>query len=361
MKTRLKDTLDSVGLVWVTVLLAALMSSLIYLIPSLWQTWTHAGPTLVNPGGFVTGHDFVAFYAASEAVLQGNAVLVYDQSFMSAAQVAFVGSEEIGYLAFMYPPTYLLLISPLSTLPYLTALALWQATPFAVLLLLLRRLELPPVSLLMAAGAPAVAQALFAGQNGILLAVLLAGGLLSLGSRPLLAGVLLGLATAKPQVALLLAPALIAGGNWRTLGAMAATFTLMAAASAAMLGPETWTNYFSVLGQAREHLAQGQLPWYRMPTVYTALRMAGLSDGMASFFQVAAAGAVIGAIFWAWRKPVPADLRVALLLAGAPLATPFMYDYDLPFMLFAIALYILNAAGRLLGHWERILLLLVWI
>ena len=352
---------DLIGLPWMTVLLVALASSLMYLGPSLWQTWTHDGPTLVNPGGFVTGHDFVAFYTASKAVLAGDAAMVYDRDFMMAAQIAVVGTSDIGYLAFMYPPTYLLLVAPLATLPYFPALALWQTLPFVVFLLLLHRIPLPPIALVMAAGAPAVAQALFAGQNGLMFALFLGGGLMVLDRRPLLAGLLLGLATAKPQLAALLVPALIAGREWKALAAMLAAGAGLALLSAVLLGAGVWSSYITVPGDVREFMALGRFPWSRMPTVYTAARLAGLSDTAGTVLQAAGTSLVVAGIAWIWWRGGPANLRIASVLAGAPLATPFMYDYDLPFMLIAIGLYLADALARGPAQWERIMLLLVWL
>ncbi len=362
MNTRsLQQRLDSIGLPWMAVLLVALASSLIYLGPSLWQTWTHDGPTLVNPAGFVTGHDFVAFYAASKAVLGGDAAMVYDRDFMMAAQIEIVGTSDIGYLAFMYPPTYLLLVAPLATLPYFPALALWQILPFVTFLLLLRRIALPPIALVMAAGAPAVAQALFAGQNGLVFALCLGGGLMVLDRRPLLAGLLLGLATVKPQLAVLLVPALIAGREWKALAAMLATGTGIVVLSAVLLGPDVWSNYMTVPGDVREFLALGQFPWSRMPTVYAAARLVGLSDTAGTLLQAAGTSMAVAGIAWTWWRGDPANLRIASVLAAAPLATPFMYDYDLPFMLFAAGLYLSDALERGPAPWEKIMLLLVWL
>lgn len=357
----IQQRLDSIGLLWLTILLIFLASSLIYLAPSLWQTWTHDGATLVNQGGFVTGHDFVAFYAASKAVWSGDAAMVYDRDFMMAAQIEVVGTSDIGYLAFMYPPTYLLLVAPLATLPYFPALALWQTLPFVVLLLLLRRIPLPPIALVMAAGAPAVAQALFAGQNGLVFALFLGGGLMVLDRRPLLAGLLLGLATAKPQLAALLVPALIAGREWKALAAMLAAGAGLALLSAVLLGAGVWSSYITVPGDIREYMALGRFPWSRMPTLYTAARLAGLSDTAGAVLQAAGTSLVVAGIAWIWWRAGPANLRIASVLAGVPLATPFMYDYDLPFMLIAIGLYLADALARGPAQWEKIMLLLVWL
>lgn len=363
----LKKTLDAVGLPWVTVILLAAMSSLIYLGPALWQTWTHQGPTLVTEGsgagdGFVAGHDFVAFYSASQLVQNGQAALVYSEPEMLRAQHELVGSTDVGYLAFMYPPTFLLFLAPLSYLPYFTALALWLLLPFcAYLFILYRQSGLPPAALFMAALAPSVAQTLFAGQNGLLLAALLAAGLLNHRRRPALAGILLGLATAKPQLAILIFPALLAGRHWRTLIFAALTLGLMAALATALFGAEIWQTYSAIPGLAREWLAQGRLPWPRMPTVYTAMRLAGSGDTLGSAIQILVAAGALAGVVWAWWRRCDPALSVAALLAAAPLTTPFLYDYDLPFMLTALALYGAAAMTSGWNKWDKPLLLIVWL
>lgn len=359
----LKKTLDAVGLPWATVLLIAVASTLIYTGPALWQTWTHHGPTLVTDGdGFVAGHDFVAFYSASQAVQGGNARQVYDATFMKARQHALVGDDTVGYLPFMYPPTFLLLVAPLSALPYFPALALWLALPLGALLLTIgRSVEVPPAALFMVIAAPAAGQAAFAGQNGFLFAALLSAGLLLHERQPVLAGILLGFATAKPQLAALVFPALAFGRHWRALAAAAAMVIVMVLISAAAFGPEIWLTYIKVPGLAREWLAAGRLPWPRMPTVYAALRLAGLGDLPASIVQILAALLVTASVAWIWWCKGPVRLRIAALLAAAPLATPFMYDYDLPFMLTALALFVAEAASTGWRPWEKPLTLAVWL
>lgn len=363
----LKETLDAVGLPWLTVLLLAAMSSLIYLGPALWQTWTHQGPTLITEGsgagdGFVAGHDFVAFYSASQLVQDGMAALVYSEPEMLKAQHELVGSTDVGFLAFMYPPTYLLFLAPLSSMPYFPALALWLLLPFcAYLLILHRQVRLPAAALFMAALAPSIAQTLFAGQNGLLLAALLSAGFLAHATRPALAGILLGLATVKPQLAILIFPVLIAGRHWTAALYAALTLAAMAALATVMFGAEIWQVYSTVPAVAREWLAEGRLPWPRMPTVYTAMRLAGSGDMTASAVQLVTGACVLAAIAWLWWRRADPALSVAALFAGAPLTTPFLYDYDLPFMVTALALFTASAIETGWRKWEKPLLLVVWL
>lgn len=365
--TSLKNTLDSLGLPWVTVLLVAAMSTFIYTGSALWQTWTHEGPSLVTAGtgdgdGFVAGHDFVAFYSASQAILGGNADQVYDERYMKSAQHRLVGSDDVGYLAFMYPPTYMLMVSPLSFLSYFQALALWLSIPFLALLLALwRGTHLPEAALLLVAASPAVGQTLFAGQNGLLFAALLTVGVLLQDRRPLVAGALFGLAMAKPQIGIILLPALLFGHRWTILLAIGATLAVMAGLATAFFGPDVWTAYADIPAQAREWLAAGRLPWARMPTVYAALRLAGSSDALASLVQLTTALIVVSAVAWLWFRGASLKMRNAAMLAGIPLATPFLYDYDLPLMLTALALFVLDARSNGCRPGEKIILLLVWL
>lgn len=363
----IKSTLDAVGLPWVTILLIAVMSSFIYTGPALWQTWTHTGPTLVTDGagtgeGFVAGHDFIAFYTASLTVLDGNSAMIYDEAFMKPAQHELIGNSTVGFLPFVYPPTYLLLVSPLALVPYFPALALWLFVPLLFLLVTMgRRIDIPPAALLLAVTAPAVGQALFAGQNGLLFAALLTGGLLLHDRRPALAGILLGLATAKPQLAVLLFPALIFGRQWVVLLSAAGTLAAIIVLSTMFFELEAWRVYATIPGQAREWLAAELLPLARMPTLYAAARLTGFGDLTAILAQMATGLAVLATVAWVWWRGTTIELRAAVLLAGAPLTTPYLYAYDLPFMLPALAIFMAHACKTGWRIWEKPLLLAVWL
>jgi len=195
----------------------------------------------------------------------------------------------------------------------------------------------------------------------LLFAMLLGGGFLLLGNRPIAAGILLGLATAKPQLAILIFPALLAGRQWAAL-AITASILLSAIGLATFLfGAGIWETYASIPAQTREWLAAGRLPWERMPTVYAAARMTGLGDAAATAVQAVAGVATLATVCWIWWRGSSPALLSAAVLAGAPLTTPFLYDYDLPFMVVALALYIKEANAKGWHAWDKPLLLIVWI
>jgi len=115
------------------------------------------------------------------------------------------------------------MLFPLGELSYFTALAAWQLLPLLGFLLVMSRMGIPWALFFLLPLSGAVVQNIAAGQNGSLSAFFLAGALLTLERRPIVAGVLFGLMTFKPQLALLIAPTLLFGRHWRALIVLAVT------------------------------------------------------------------------------------------------------------------------------------------
>ena len=110
----------------------------------------------------------------------------------------------MGLHSFSNPPSILPIIAWLGALNYGLAFALWCAGGLALLLAAAWPLSRKPGLALLILFSPAVVVCLDAGQNGLFTAALLVGGLRLADRRPILAGVLLGLANFKPQHGLLI-------------------------------------------------------------------------------------------------------------------------------------------------------------
>ncbi|MFD2136193.1 glycosyltransferase family 87 protein [Novosphingobium resinovorum] len=111
---------------------------------------------------------------------------------------------------------------------------------------------------------PAVPIVVTHGQTAFLVAGLLGAGLWLVPTRPVLAGVLLGLATIKPQFGLLLPIVLLLTGQWRTILAAVLTAALLAAASALLFGGEVWSGWLSASARAEEAMAAGAVGYAKM-------------------------------------------------------------------------------------------------
>ncbi len=354
-KARRRHRLARIVKVAVVVLLLEL--SLAYLIMGSYRTLTGSGH--VNQSGNPIGADFVQYYSASVLVRAGEPAATYDLGRLHAVEQEVIGAE-IGQWPWYYPPTFLLVVSPLARMPYLVALAVWLFVGVGAYLVVVHRIAphpaTPPLALLF----PAAGSVIFSGQNGCLSAALIGAGLVLLERRPVLAGVLFGLLSYKPQLGLLIPLALLAGGYWRAFAAAAITTLAFAAASLAVFGIESWSAFIDSLPAARKMVEGGESPWFKMVSVFPAARLLGADVATAWVLQGLAVAASVAAVIWIWRRPAPLSSKASVLVLAIPLSTPYAQFYDLAMLALPIAWLAWEGrnAGWLSG--ERLALAALW-
>lgn len=329
------------------------------LVGGLATSWA-TGSGLMNGAGLAVGRDFTMFWSASVLALEGRAGSVYDFQLIRELQGLLTGVPDPAYPVWLYPPTGLLLVAPVSLLPYKVSLVVWTAAGLGALGAVLWRILRDPAAVVLLLLFPAVSLCLINGQSGVWLAALLGGGLALLDRRPWLAGVLLGVATVKPQMLLLVVPCLLVGRHWRAIGGLAATFLGMVALSVLAFGTGAWTGFFdSVLGGV-DILGQVR-PLERMPSVFVAASLVGLDRGAATALQVAVALLMLAAVGWLWLKRFPMAIRGSALLFAVPLVTPYSFDYDLAVLTVALAWLLLEGGRRGVLRREKVLLAVLWV
>ena len=317
----------------------------------------------VTRNGIPTSIDFSFIYVAGGFAQSAHPVLAYDYSAFSAAQAALFGSPHGGfpYYHFLYPPVFLLYTYPLALLPYVVAFVIWTGGTF-LLYEAAAWLVVPRLATLVAAAVPIVVISnAHLGQNGFLTAGLLGLGLAVLDDRPVLAGILFGLLTYKPQFGVLLPLALIAAGRWRAIAAAAVTVLALAALAALAFGHDAWPAYMQSLRGFDARLSPDAGVVYHYQSVFGALLWAGLGPGAAWRAQLAAAAAAAGLVCWVWSRPAPYPLKAATLCIGAALATPYVLIYDLCLLPIAAAFVIRDGLARGFRGGERSALLLLFL
>jgi alpha-1,2-mannosyltransferase len=182
------------------------------------------------------------------------------------------------------------------------------------------------------------------GQCSFLIVALLAAGAGLLDRRPALAGIMFGLLSCKPQFVLMIPVLLLARKAWRAAAASAVTAIAMAAVSLVWLGPTIWTGWFGVIARSAGD-ADGR--WVLLgrlwgESVYTCVYLLGAPHVLAQAAQLGAILLAGAAVCYAFRRPMPPPLRVAVLLAASLLAAPHSGPYDL--------VLLVAAAGLLLSH-----------
>ncbi|MEM7222070.1 MAG: glycosyltransferase family 87 protein [Pseudomonadota bacterium] len=306
--------------------------------------------------------DFFAFYSSARLLWEGGAPWeLYDGAILKAFQMS-LGAGQEGLHPFNYPPTYLLIIWPFGGLTYPVALIVWQLVTLALFVLALRTAGLRPFEILAAVVAPVTILNFSGGQNGCLTSALLIGGLALLSRRQAVAGGLFGLLTVKPHLGLLVPLVCLAERRWLAIASAATVTGLLIAVTVVLFGAGIWQAYLDFLvgfqAQVQDQAAGAFLDY--SATVLMAGQILGVPKALAAGLQIAVSLGVALAVWWAWRRPTDGDLRLALLLIGVSLATPFGFLYDLPFMAVAIVLVARLALRDGFMPYEILCLATVW-
>ncbi len=178
---------------------------------------------------------------------------------------------------------------------------------------------------------PAALFTLATGQASLLLAGLLVGGFRLLGHRPLLAGVLFGLLTMKPQLGLLIPLMLLIRGQWLAIASAATTAALLLILSLALFGLGPWQDYLAntVPYQHRILTEPFGLVWALLTTPYAFLVQIGFGVVAAKVLHVTiACGLLVLAIAAIVRSRTVASDCVVVAFT-AVLLSPYILAYDL--------------------------------
>ncbi|RKU04472.1 hypothetical protein C7H84_05700 [Burkholderia sp. Nafp2/4-1b] len=309
----------------------------------IWTTVVHHAPGSVpaRPGA-----DFSVFWSASYAMLHGSPALAYDFSAfsrLSAALFANLGRDT--FAPWLYPPTYLLLVTPLALLPFALGYPLFVGCGVVVLGLAAWRVSglraIPGaarVAPLALAAAPCMFVTATLGQNAFLTASCAALAVYWAERRPMWAGLCIGLLSVKPQMALLFPFVLVAVRAWRTIAWAALATATFAALSVLACGIESLRLFVAGTGLARSIvLEHGIVFWFASPTPFATLRLAGVPLGVAYAAHACIAAIAIAAACSAWMQSRDTRVRAAVLAVATLVANPYVWHYELPWLVITMA------------------------
>jgi alpha-1,2-mannosyltransferase len=332
----------------------------------------------IDVQGRPIGTDFSNVYAAGTYVLDGNPDAPFDPPQQYAREQTIFGAATPFY-GWHYPPYFLFIAGGLAKLPYGAALAVWQASTFALYLLAIWaiiKIAFPQNAetrnargagvtegwLLLAIAFPAVLVNIGHGQNGFLTAALLGGALVSLDRRPLFAGILFGFLVYKPQFGLMIPIALLAGAHRRSFAAAAATVAVLTLVTTFAFGLQVWPAFLASTHFSRTVvLEQGNTGWEKIQSLFSWARMWGAPIPLAYALQGALTVALGIALVWLWRSATPAALKAAALCLASILATPYTLDYDMMVLGPVIAFFAVDGLVRGFAPWEKTALAGVWL
>ena len=291
--------------------------------------------------------DFFAFWSFGRFVQEHPATEIYNQVTLMAFQHSLDAGFQLFY-PYGYPPSFLLLLGPLAWFSFATAYLVWVLAGLVAYVAVAARLigdnnreRLLAIAALLVA--PTTIISVVYGQTGFLTAALLIGALLLLRAHPILAGILLGALTFKPQLGLLIPVALVAAGAWRTIAAAAGTLAGLVVASSMAYGWSIWPRWATGIVTFSGAVETMRDAFNRIMVTPTAgLLMLGLDRTFANVVQALLALAAAIVIWIAFRRG-KRPLAIAALLVGSCLATPFAFVYDMPMVTAGVLLYFAQA------------------
>jgi arabinofuranan 3-O-arabinosyltransferase len=319
------------------------------------------GIWLLDGNGLPVYQDFACAYAAGLEALHGATASIYIPAEFARMQEALVGAGHARFSLWPYPPIYFLILAPLAILPYVVAFLTWILTTLLGCIVVVYMIVRQPPAIALVLTSPFAVANVLAGQSGFLTASLIGAALLTLERQPVLAGVLIGCLTFKPQWGILIPVALVAAGEWRAIASAAGTTVILAGASVAAFGIDAWAAFpRELVAQAHLNLFAPSSRWGLAQSVYGLIRflhggatVAWLAQGMTTF-----ATAVI--VWLVWRSRARYALKAAALSAAALLATPYAFPYDLTAIAVPVAFLAKDQLDRGLLRGEQTMLLVLF-
>jgi alpha-1,2-mannosyltransferase len=340
---------------------------LIYVV--LLGLWAWSSHGFTASGEHRPGTDFSVFWVAAHAMLHGSPIQVYDYLQFGRLERLLAGNNQSGdFLPWLYPPMFLVLVTPLALLPLWPAFFTFVAASIAIYVAVVLRVSglgaaLSTVKLasFVTVAFPCVFVCATFGQNALLTAALAGFAVYSVDRKPVLAGILIGLLAAKPQMALLFPVVLIAARAWRVIAVAAVTAVLFTALSVLVCGPQSLHLFFASADLAREITLEGNPSfWLASSAPFAVFRLAGL--GLTQSYLAQACIAVVAAAVacHVWWRTHDVGSRASILAVATLIANPYTWHYELTWLGIAVACMIASGLRRGWLRGEQTVLVLAW-
>jgi len=287
------------------------------------------------------GGDFVNFWVASLMVLQGKAAALFDAAQYSATLHELYGSDFS--VRWLYPPHFLLVIWPLALMPFMVAYAVFMAGTLALFLFVAAKAWGSREIVFWLVLAPVTFLGILLGQTAFLVGALMIGAIFLWDERPVLAGILLGLLTIKPQFGVLIPLVLLLERRWLVIGVATATTLALAGLSVLAFGVEPWRAFLDGMGGPNGDILRTASKTFlsiQMST-FGAARYGDLTIAQAATMQAIVGVLAVLALIRTTLSGARRDTKAAMLVVATYLFSPYVLFYDLAALTFvALWLYL---------------------
>ena len=291
--------------------------------------------------------DFLAMWTGGRMANAAPARL-YDFAATDRAQAWLLGAAAHDR-PFPYPPSSLLVFSPLGRLDFWIAATLWTGLTLAAFACVTAA-RLPTrrraVGVALVLLTPGAVWAAISGQVSFFVGALVVGGMAMLERRPWLAGACLGVAAAFKPTVLLMAPvALIAGGHWRAMLGAALAGLAVVGLSVAVFGLGPWQAWIAAEPAFADHIIHNPRYFTGIITPTGLALQLGLTgwSGVAWRVGFAVVGVVMAVVVF--RRTTDLAPRLTALIGGGLLISPYVMTYETALLAPGAVLAVLTATG----------------
>ena len=302
------------------------------------------------------GTDFLAFWGAGHVTAAGDPVAAYDLTMQEQVQT---GTGSNGWFVFVNPPPFLFAVAPFGAMPFSIAWIAWVAATFSGWAWAAIRAfpRLWPLVVVYPGALLAAGHA----QSGLLTGALLVTAAHELGRRQGIAGAAIGALIVKPHLAVLAPVWFARSGKWRAFFSAGISAVALVGLSWLVFGTETMLGY-TTSWQASRALMEGinddfllrQATWFAQARIFggdTVAMLAGVLSGMLA----------LGVALAAWRRFAGTSRATgAAVLAATALASPYLFNYDLPFLIFPTLWLVERGLRDGFRDWEKFALVVLY-
>lgn len=297
----------------------------------------------IAPNGKPLGTDYITFWAAAKMASEGIAQEAYDPEKIVEFEKQAAPVESIWY--WFYPPSFLLIISNIATDEYLESLAYFTLAGIIIYSLAIFLITEKEYRLALIAS-PALYITLLHGQNSAMTAGIVGMALWIIERNPITAGILLGIISFKPQLAVPLLLILFANKKWLTLAAMSIMSATLAVWSLKIYGAGSWLAWLESIKIATRINESGMLPWQNMPSAFSFVKSLGGSNFIAYTTQATLATTCAAYTYINFKAPKSIRNRNAAWIVCCLTFSPHIFNYDMTWVAIAIGFAISGTKNK---------------
>jgi|CXWL01.1.fsa_nt_gi hypothetical protein len=305
------------------------------------------------PNGQPVFGDFIAFWGAGRAALDGHSALVHDPAVLQAYQRQAIPDLHV-FAGWNSPPPFLLIATALGAMPYPIAALAFLMAGGALYLIAATKLLPDRRALIFALTLPAALYHVGSVQTGLLIAGASGLALYWLDRRPWAAGAMIALLAIKPHMAVLWPIYLLLTGRWRAFAAAAVWTSAFVLAGGFAFGFDAYVRFLENLPATQDLITGQRVATPAYASLYGNLIGLGAPHVAAIGAQAVSAFFAFGAALWTFRRGEAAT-QGAALCAAALLVLPYAFFYD--YTLLAVGAAMLGAPRN---RFELAALVLAW-